>query len=98
MPHIAATTTINLPYKTKQQDVKQQAHELFSVNFPQTERLIFAFDNTEIITRNFCKPLSWYTEATTFEERNNEYIKNALIYSVQAAEESIEKAGIKKED
>jgi hypothetical protein len=40
MPHIAATATINLPYKTKQQDVKKQAHDLFSANFPQTDRLI----------------------------------------------------------
>src|SRR6201986_970272 len=98
MPHIAATSTIDLPYKTKQQEVKQQAHELFSANFPQTDRLIFAFDNTEIITRNFCKPLSYYAEPNTFEERNNDYIQTALTYSVQAAEECIAKAGIKKED
>ncbi|WP_214071704.1 3-oxoacyl-[acyl-carrier-protein] synthase III C-terminal domain-containing protein [Mucilaginibacter sp. dw_454] len=98
MPHIAAASTIDLPYKTKQQDVKQQAHELFSANFPQTDRLIFAFDNTEIITRNFCKPLSYYAEPNSFEQRNNDYIENALNYSVQAIGECIVKAGISKED
>lgn len=98
MPFIASASTIELPYKTKQQDVKKQAHDLFSANFPQTDRLIFAFDNTEIITRNFCKPLSYYAEANTFEHRNNDYIENALTFSVQAIEDCIVKAGVKKED
>jgi len=60
--------------------------------------LIFAFDNTEIITRNFCKPLSYYTKPNTFEERNNEYIHITLNYSVEAIEDCVKKAGIKKED
>lgn len=98
MPFIASASKIDLPFKIDQQAVKQQAHELFSANFPQTDRLIFAFDNTEIITRNFCKPLSYYAETNTFEERNNAYLENALTYSIEAIEVCIAKAGVKKED
>jgi alkylresorcinol/alkylpyrone synthase len=98
MPHIAATSTIDLPFKVLQQDVKKQAHDLFSANFPQTDRLIFAFDNTEIVTRNFCKPISYYAEPNTFEQRNDDYIENALNYSVQAIEDCIAKAGVNRED
>jgi alkylresorcinol/alkylpyrone synthase len=98
MPFIAAASKVDLPYKTKQQDVKKQAHEMFSANFPQTDRLIFAFDNTEIIYRNFCKPLSYYAEPNTFEERNNDYIQAALTYSVQAIEDCVIKANVSKED
>src|ERR1700761_6591561 len=98
MPSIAATSKIDLPYKVSQQDTKKQAHEMFSANFPQTDRLIFAFDNTEIQTRNFCKPLSYYTVPNTFEERNNEYINTTLEYSVQAIEDCVAKAGIDKKD
>ena len=98
MPFIAATAKIELPHKASQQEAKELAQRMFSENFPQTDRLIFAFDNTEIITRNFVKPLSYYTEPNTFEERNNDYIENALEYSVQAIEECVAKAGIKKED
>src|SRR5471030_3204822 len=98
MPFIAATAKIDLPYKVSQQEAKKQAHEMFSKNFPQTDRLIFAFDNTEIITRNFCKPLSYYTVPNTFEERNNEYISTTLEYSVQAIEDCVVKAGIRKEN
>lgn len=98
MPFIAAAAKVDLPYKTDQSDVKKQALELFSENFPEANRLIFAFDNTEIKYRNFCKPLSYYAKPNTFEERNKEYLDIALNYSVQAAEDCIVKSGIAKED
>ncbi len=98
MPFIAAASKIDLPYKTDQQDAKKQAMDMFSVNFPEAKRLIFAFDNTEIKYRNFCQPLCYYTKPNTFEERNNEYIRTSLAYSVQATEECIKEAGIAKED
>jgi alkylresorcinol/alkylpyrone synthase len=98
MPFIAAVSKIDLPYKTNQQEVKKQAQDMFSMNFPEASRLIFAFDNTEIITRNFCKPLSYYAQSNTFEERNNEYIVNTLQYSVEAIETCVKKAGVNKED
>jgi alkylresorcinol/alkylpyrone synthase len=98
MPFIAAVSKIDLPYKTDQQEVKKQARDMFSVDFPQVDRLIQAFDNTEIISRNFVKPLSYYAEATTFEERNNEYNHCALQYSCEAIEAVLPKSGINKED
>jgi len=98
MPSITAVSTIELPYKISQQAVREKAHITFSKDFPQTDRLIFAFDNTGIVTRNFCKPLSFYTSDTTFEERNLAYIDTALEYSVQAIEDVVVKAGISKND
>ena len=98
MPFIASASKIDLPFKTEQQQVKKQALEMFSVNFPEAKRLIFAFDNTEIKYRNFCQPLSYYTKANSFEDRNNEYIRSTLKYSVEAIEEAVTKANIKKED
>jgi alkylresorcinol/alkylpyrone synthase len=98
MPSISAVSTVSLPHKISQQEVKDLAFKMFSADFPQTHRLIFAFDNTEIITRNFCKPLSYYAETRNFEERNNDYIQTALQYSVQAVEGCIKKAGIDKDD
>jgi len=98
MPFIAAISKIDLPDKVDQQTVKEQARAMFSVDFPQVDRLIQAFDNTGIVTRNFVKPLNYYAETTTFKQRNDEYIKLALQYSVEAAEAVITKAGINKED
>lgn len=98
MPSIASVSGVSLPYKIKQQDVKAQARALFVEHFPQVDRLMPAFDNTEIVTRNFCKPISYYAEPNTFEERNDDYITNALQYSVQAVEAAVAKAGISKDD
>ncbi|MDF2434183.1 MAG: alkylresorcinol/alkylpyrone synthase [Mucilaginibacter sp.] len=98
MPFISAVSTIDFPYKTEQQEAKKQALEMFSVNFPEANRLIFAFDNTEIIFRNFCQPLSYYSKPNTFEERNDQYIRTSLEYSVLAIEECVKEAGIDKND
>ncbi|RWY49374.1 type III polyketide synthase [Mucilaginibacter gilvus] len=97
MPSIASVSGVSLPYKVKQQDVKAQARALFVEHFPQVDRLMPAFDNTEIVTRNFCKPITYYAESNTFEQRNDDYITNALEYSIRAIEDAVAKAGVNKE-
>jgi len=98
MPTLASISTIQLPYKTDQQEVKQYAKNLFAPSYPQVERMLIAFDNTEIVTRNFCKPLEYYAGLHTFEEQNAEYIRISLEYSVRAIEECISSAHIQKEE
>ena len=75
MPFIASVSKIDLPHRIAQQEAKEQARAMFAENFPQVDRLIHAFDNTEIVTRNFCEPLSYYTSPNTFEQRNDEYLE-----------------------
>ena len=98
MPSLAALSTIDFPFKADQQEVKQYANDLFAPSYPQVERMLSAFDNTEIITRNFCKPLEYYAELHTFEDQNLEYIRISLEYSVKAIEECISSAHIQKEE
>ncbi len=97
MPSLAAVTIIDFPFKVDQQEVKQCAKDLFAPSFPQVERMLSAFDNTEIKTRNFCKPLQYYSAQHTFQEQNAEYIRIALEYSVKAILACIDEAQIKKE-
>lgn len=97
MPSLAAISKIDFPFKVEQDKAKQCAKEVFISSFPQIERLLGAFDNTEIKTRNFCKPLDYYTSPHTFQQQNDEYIKIAFEYSVKAIEECIASAKIKKE-
>ena len=98
MSSLAAISIINFPHKVDQQEVKCRAKELFITSFPQVERMMSAFDNTEIRTRNFCKPLDYYTSLHSFEDQNAEYIRLSLEYSVKAIEECIITAQIKKEE
>lgn len=96
MPSIYSAAGVEFPHRIPQQTVKEQVKQLFG-DMPHAERLLQAFDNTEIQTRNFCKPMSYYFEDTNFEDRNNEYIRGALEYSIAAIEECLAKASVQKE-
>ena len=98
MPSLAAISKIDFPYRLDQQEVKRRAKELFITSFPQVERMMSAFDNTEILTMNLCKSLDYYSNLHTFEDQNAEYIRISLEYSVKAIEECISSARINKED
>jgi alkylresorcinol/alkylpyrone synthase len=98
MPFVDSVSTIDFPDKVEQQKIKEYVRHLFSAEFPQIDRMLPAFDNTEIKTRNFCKPLSYYATPHSFEDRNNEYINCALQYSIQAIEQCIRTSAINKED
>jgi alkylresorcinol/alkylpyrone synthase len=98
MPSIAAVAKIDLPCKTAQQEVKEQARIAFTSRSPHMERLMDVFDNTQILTRNFCKPLGYYIAPSTFEDRNNAYLETSLKWSVEAIENCIGRANITKED
>lgn len=98
MPSLAAISKIDFPYKVDQQKLKEGARELFAPSYPQIDRMMSAFDNTEIKTRNMCKPLDYYTTQHSFKEQNDEYIRLSLEYSIQAIEESIASAQINKDE
>lgn len=98
MPSLAAVSTIDFPYRTSQLKVREFAKEVFTSSFSDIERLLQVFDNTEIETRNLCKPLAWYLQPHTFEEQNREYIRLALEYSVKAIEACVASAGVEKNE
>ena len=98
MPSLASISKIDFPFKVDQQNVKESIKNLFVPSFPQVERMLSAFDNTEIKTRNFCKPLHYYSTLHSFKEQNAEYIRISLEYSVKAVEECISSAKINKDE
>lgn len=98
MPSVAAVSKIDFPYRIAQEEVKQCTQELFAPSFPQVVKMMSSFDNTEIRTRNFCKPLTYYADVHSFQEQNDDYIRISLEYSVKAIEACIAAAQISKED
>lgn len=98
MPFIAAVSKVDLLNRVEQQEVKEYAKEFFSPYFPQIEKLISIFDNTEIKFRNFCKPLESYVLHNSFQKKNSEYVRCSLEFSIQAIEECLTKANLKKEE
>jgi len=98
MPSLAAISKIDFPFRIGQEKVKKCAQELFEPSFPAVKKMMSVFDNTEIKTRNFCKPIDYYSTIHSFREQNEDYVRISLEYSVKAIEECIAKAEIKKED
>lgn len=94
MPSLAAVSTIDFPHRISQQAVKEFAKEVFGASFPDINRLLPVFENTEIANRNLCEPIDWYLQTHTFEEQNHEFIRLALEYSVRAVETCSASAGI----
>ena len=66
MPTLAAISKIDFPFKIEQEKVKTIAQELFAPSFPKIERMLNVFDNTEIKTRNLCKPIEHYSTIHSF--------------------------------
>lgn len=98
MPSLAAISKIDFPYRVDQGKVKACAQELFAPSFPAVAKMMSAFDNTEIKTRNFCKPLEYYLTSHTFQEQNEAYISISLEYAIIAIEKCIASAKIEKEE
>ncbi len=98
MPSLAAISKIEFPYKVDQQKVKKGSRALFAPSYPQIERMMSVFDNTEIKTRNMCKPHDYYTSLHSFKDQNDEYIRISLEYSIRAIEECIVSAQINKDE
>ena len=98
MPNLAAISKIDFPFRIEQEKVKQCAQTLFAPSFPQVVKMMSAFDNTEIKTRNFCKPIEYYLANHSFQEQNEEYIRISLEYSVKAIEACIASSEIAKEN
>jgi alkylresorcinol/alkylpyrone synthase len=98
MPSVSAISKIDFAHKLDQQFVKEYVRNMFADDFPLVERLIDAFDNTEIRERNFCQSLDYYDKHHSFQDHNLEYIRISLEYSIIAIEEVLTKANISKND
>lgn len=98
MPSVASIAKIEFPHAIPQGVVKEFIQQMFADDFPLVERLIDAFDNTEITSRNFCKPIDYYSTEHTFEERNNEYIHVALTHSIEAIKQALDAADISQDE
>lgn len=94
MPSVAAVSTVDFPHRTEQRCVREFAAKHFAPSFPDMERLLPVFDNTQIRSRNLCRPLDYYARPHTFGEQNGEFIRIALDSAVRGIEACTRRAGI----
>ncbi|MCC3358397.1 type III polyketide synthase [Bacillus sp. REN16] len=84
MPKIISVGICNPPNKINQLKTTEFIRELFYEHFPDIDRLIKVFANSEIEERYFSESLEWYGETKSFEEKNNTYIKRAVTFGIEA--------------
>ncbi|PLW88730.1 MAG: hypothetical protein C0154_15105 [Mucilaginibacter sp.] len=73
MPFIAAVSKIQFPFKVDRADVKAQARSLL-LRISTGGQTDPHLDITEIVTRNFCKLITYYAEPNAFVQNYNDYI------------------------
>lgn len=94
MPYITATGIAKPPYAFQQSDVKPFVRDMFSEVFPDIDRLLKVFENTQIDTRYFCVPIDWFGEPRKFAEKSRLYIENALKLGIEALQNCLQHAQV----
>ncbi|WP_407968805.1 type III polyketide synthase [Bacillus altitudinis] len=84
MAYILSVGTSLPKHHVDQQAAAQFARSQFKRSFKDIDRLLKAFNNGEIESRQFVQPIDWYQEIHSFEEKNNLYIEKALAHAKEA--------------
>ncbi len=94
-PRVLSVATAVPPHRVEQGEIKEFARRLFGGKVRDLDRLLPVFDNGQIETRHFCRPLEWFGREWTFPERNALYVEHALELSEKAARRCLDRAGVK---
>ncbi|TLS35637.1 type III polyketide synthase [Pseudalkalibacillus caeni] len=98
MSFILSVGTCTPPYRFEQNQALEFARDLFSDRFRNIERLLKVFENAEIDTRYFSRPLTWFKEDHTFQEKNDLYIELALELSEKAVKKCLDNKAFLKDN
>ena len=98
MPTLAAVATAVPPYRISQTEARAFAESLFSDKIDELDRLLPLFDNTGIESRYFTRPLDWFSEAHSLEEKNRIYIESATSLCAEASRKLFDRTGLGPED
>jgi alkylresorcinol/alkylpyrone synthase len=90
MSQILSVGTWNPPYIMGQNEVMDFARQLFEKDFDQIDRLLNVFNTGQIDERYFSRPLSWFKEPHSFQEKNDIYREVAAESGVQAIKKCLE--------
>jgi len=98
MSRIVAVATAVPPHEITQEDAMQLARRFFQDAYPEIDRLLGVFGNSQIRKRHLCMPTDWYERDRPFAEKNRLYVENAEELAAQAARKCMEKAGLAADD
>lgn len=98
MTHVISLATASPPHQIAQSEIVESAREVFAARGPKFERLVPAYENAGIESRQFCAPLAWFLEPHGWVERTNKFLESADALLEQASIRCLDQAGLKPED
>ncbi|MGO9482455.1 MAG: type III polyketide synthase [Candidatus Kryptoniota bacterium] len=98
MPRLISIATQEPTTIVGQEEVKEFARGIFSQRSNDIERLLNVFSNTSIQTRHFTEDRSWYGKDHGFAERNELYIRSAVLLSEKCALKSLNDVNMQPSD
>lgn len=94
MPRIEAVATVVPPHVVHQEESKALARHFFQDAFPDIDRLLGVFAQSQIRKRHFCMPLDWFSQEQSFAAKNRLYIEHAEALAREASLLCLKKAGL----
>lgn len=93
-PRLLSLATAVPPHALRQDEVEAASKHIFAGRSDAFERMRAIYRNAGIETRYSCVGLDWYLKDHGWRERNDLYLKNAVVLIRQAAETCLDKAGV----
>ena len=95
---IAATATALPPYTMTREDVKYYLGRVFDIPDRRLEALMSIADNAQVNKRYSIFPIEYTVEPRPLSKTNEEYIEHAVKLGRQAAEECLQRAGLRPDE
>src|SRR5713101_6193307 len=97
-PTIAATATALPPHTITREDVKVYMGRVFDIPERRLEALMSIADNAQVNKRYSIFPIEYTVEPRPLSKTNEEYIEHAVKLGRQAAEECLQRAGLRPDE
>lgn len=91
---LLSLATASPPHELRQETVIEVAREVFTHRFPKFDRMVPAFHNAGVHTRQLVMPVDWYLAPRGWPERGEAFLSGALDLFCQAAQGALDEAGL----
>ena len=95
---IAATATALPPYTITRDDVKYYMGRVFDIPERRLEAMMAVVDNAQVHKRFAIFPIEYTVEPRPLSKTNQEYIEHAVKLGRQAAEQCLQRAGLRPDE
>jgi alkylresorcinol/alkylpyrone synthase len=97
MPSIRSIATALPPHRMSQSRAAEIARQIYAGR-PELLKLVRVFSNSGVEERHLAFPAEYYAKPRSFEDRNRDYLEQALALSERAAKACLERAGVNPKD